>query len=116
MTDTEKRLWFYLRAKKFGVIFHRQYSIENYVVDFYCPKFKMAIELDGSQHNDDKNKMYDQYRTATLKQHGVRVLRFWNNQIVNNIKDVLEIIWDEVHPSSRLEEGKREKYVFLLQT
>lgn len=98
MTREEKRLWFYLRAKKLDVIFHRQYSIGNYVVDFYCPKYKLAIELDGSQHNDEQNKLNDQYRSETIEQYGVKVIRFWNNQIAHNINDVLEVIWREVHP------------------
>lgn len=97
-TEVEKKLWFHLRAKKMGVIFHRQYSIGNYVVDFYCPKYKLAIELDGSQHNDPKNKTDDEYRTRTLGDHKIKIIRFWNSDITNHLQKILEIIWGQTHP------------------
>jgi very-short-patch-repair endonuclease len=97
MTEVERKLWFHLKEKKMGVIFHRQHSIGNYVVDFYCPKYKLAIELDGSQHNDDQNRIDDEYRTTTLEEHKIKVIRFWNSQITKDFKSVLEYIWNLVH-------------------
>jgi very-short-patch-repair endonuclease len=97
MTEVEKKLWFHLRENKMGVIFRRQYSIGNYVVDFYCPKRKLAIELDGGQHNNYKNKIDDNYRTQTLGDHKIKIIRFWNFQITSDFKSVLEYIWNLVH-------------------
>ncbi|RNC66346.1 MAG: endonuclease domain-containing protein [Desulfuromonadales bacterium] len=90
-TDAERLLWGHLRNSQIeGVKFRRQQSIEDYIVDFaaYSPKF--VIELDGSQHAD--NLSYDEQRTACLQQNGFRVLRFWNNDIFENIEGVLAVI------------------------
>jgi len=80
-----------------GTIFHRQYSVGNYVVDFYCPKYKLAIELDGGQHNNNVNRMNDDYRTKTLGDHRIKIIRFWNSEITHNLQKVLEVIWNQVH-------------------
>ena len=97
MTEVEKKLWFHLKTKKMGTIFHRQYSLGNYVVDFYCPKYKLAIELDGGQHNNNVNRMNDDYRTKTLGDHRIKIIRFWNSEITHNLQKVLEVIWNQVH-------------------
>ncbi len=91
MTEEERRLWFcFLRT--YSVHFCRQKPIGKYIVDFYCAKAKLAIEIDGSQHYDDKNQYDDMERTKFIQQFGIEVLRFSNNQINQNFKEVCEYI------------------------
>ena len=89
-TLEEKRLWNILRNRQFhNLKFRRQYPIDNYIVDFACLEEMLVIELDGGQHNEEKNIEYDSKRTEYLNSKGYRVLRFWNNDIFNNIDGVL---------------------------
>ncbi len=88
MTPAEAKLWAHLRAHRMkNVHFRNQHAIGNYVVDFCAPRRKLIIELDGSQHLEQKE--YDAERTAFLAAKGYRVLRFWNNEVMNNIENVL---------------------------
>ena len=96
-TPHERRLWFFLRNKKMGEVIKRQYSVGNYVLDFYCPAKKIAIELDGSQHNSRQNIDNDKYRTSNIEFYNIKVIRFWNFQIDQNLSAVLEHIWNELH-------------------
>lgn len=90
-TDAEKLLWQKLRNRQLsGFKFHRQYPIQVYILDFYCPEKKLAIELDGSQHV--KNKLYDEKRTSVLSKYKIRVLRFMDNEMLQNTDSVLEVI------------------------
>jgi very-short-patch-repair endonuclease len=90
-TDAETVFWARVRNKQFfGLKFFRQYSFGPYILDFYCPAKKIAIELDGGQHNLDENKGYDTERTAYLNAHGVEVVRFWNNDVLSALDEVLE--------------------------
>src|SRR3972149_6711335 len=92
-TDVERLLWKQIRNKNFfGLKFFRQYSVGAYIVDFYCPTLKLAIELDGGQHAEEGNKEYDKIRTDYLKSMGIKVMRFWNNDVIHNIEGVLEEI------------------------
>ena len=86
-TQAEAELWKYLRRKQMGVKFRRQHALGNYIVDFCCIEKKLIIELDGSQHLDLEE--YDEVRTEVLESLGYRVLRFWNNQVMNNIEGVV---------------------------
>ncbi|TSC87478.1 MAG: hypothetical protein G01um101416_461 [Microgenomates group bacterium Gr01-1014_16] len=86
-TEEEKILWERIRNGKLGNRFKRQYSIVNYVVDFYCPSLKLAIELDGQNHANKQE--YDKYRTKLLNAYGINEIRFWNYEIANNIEKVL---------------------------
>jgi very-short-patch-repair endonuclease len=86
-TEVEVLLWSHLRKKQMGVVFHRQHSIGPYIVDFYCPKAHLIIELDGEQHKD--NKEYDKERDDFLRNINNTVLRFWNNEISSNLDEVL---------------------------
>ena len=92
-TNAEKLLWYYLRSKKLGQKFFRQYSVGPYILDFYCPKFRLAVELDGGQHNLDKAKAYDEYRTRTLAGLNIRLVRFWNDEILTKTDEVLERVY-----------------------
>jgi len=91
-TDAEQLLWNMLRAKRFlGHKFRRQHPIEPYILDFYCDELKLAIELDGGQHAEQQN--YDEHRTRALEACGIRVLRFWNNDVLAQTEAVLEAIY-----------------------
>lgn len=92
-TIAEKHLWQFLRNKQLkGHKFFRQYSIGPYIVDFYCPKLKLAIESDGGQHNQKPNRDYDTKRSKYLSHSGIKTIRYWNNQALSNPKSVLEDI------------------------
>lgn len=88
-TDTEKILWYRIRNNKLGFKFFRQYSVEGYVLDFYCPEKKLAIEIDGGYHQKPDAKTYDLYRTKYIEAYGIKVIRFWNNDIETNLNKVL---------------------------
>ena len=95
-TEVEAKLWSRLRAHRMaGVQFRRQHAIGNYIVDFCSPRRKLVIELDGSQHLDQVE--YDWERTKYLEAKGYRVLRFWNNEVMNQIDAVLNVIWTEIN-------------------
>ena len=87
LTPTERKLWVCLRNNQLGVNFRRQHAIGHYITDFCSPNAKLIIELDGSQHLDQVE--YDQERTEYLKEQGYRVIRFWNNDVMNNIEGVI---------------------------
>jgi very-short-patch-repair endonuclease len=90
-TDAEGLLWHVLRGRNLlGFKFRRQHPIENYILDFYCPELELAIELDGGQHADDVD--YDTRRTVFLQTKGIKVLRFWNNDVLARTVEVLEEI------------------------
>ena len=91
MTKEEKHLW-YDFLKDYPVRFLRQKVIDDFIVDFYCRSAKLIIELDGSQHYEDKGMEYDAERTAYLEQYGVRVLRIPNNEVSRNFSGVCEYI------------------------
>ena len=91
MTTQEKELWYkYLR--NYPVKFYRQRIIENYVADFYCAKAKIVIELDGSQHYDNKGYLKDKIRTERLENYDLTVIRIPNDEIDKNLKGVCDYI------------------------
>ncbi len=93
-TDAEKLMWQLLRGRQINnAKFRRQHPIGQYVLDFYCHDLKLAIELDGSQHNETEQKRYDDKRTDCLEQQGIRILRFWNNQVLQETEAVLEAVY-----------------------
>ena len=89
-TEAEQTLWEKLRKSQLGYKFIRQYSVENYVVDFYCPKLNLAVELDGEGHKS--RKTYDEYRTEILKAYGIKEIRFWNYQVTGKLENTLSVI------------------------
>jgi very-short-patch-repair endonuclease len=96
-TQVEMLLWQRLRNKQvFGLKFFRQYSTGHYILDFYCPEKHLAIELDGGQHATLDIKKHDIERTKYLNSLGIKVIRFWNNEITENMGGVLERIQQEV--------------------
>ena len=87
-TDAEQRLWSRLRGNRLGVRFRRQLVFERrYVLDFYAPSVKLAVEADGGQHGVAISK--DEARTGFLVKRGVTVLRFWNNEVLGNTDGVM---------------------------
>lgn len=95
-TLQEIKLWNILKNRQFyGYKFLRQYPIKPYIVDFICRKKKLIIEIDGGQHNQTKDILYDKQRTEFLNSLGYKVIRFWNNEIDNNIEGVYEILMSE---------------------
>src|SRR5688500_18025840 len=100
MTDAEAKLWRHQRAHRMGdVHFRNQHAIGNYVVDFCAPRKKLIIGLDGSQHLEQEE--YDAERTAFFESKGYRVLRFWNNDVMNNVDAVLKLIWSVLNEEER---------------
>lgn len=90
-TETEKKLWYRLRANGFeNRKFYRQYVIEPHIVDFVQRDLKLVIELDGGQHSDSAEK--DEFRAEHLKKLGYKVIRFWNNDVVDNFEGVLSTL------------------------
>ena len=93
-TDAEHLMWQILRAKRFmNLKFRRQYVIAPYIVDFYCHELGLVIELDGSQHGTDDAIEYDAERTKFLEALDLRVVRYWNDDVLNRTDMVLEDLW-----------------------
>jgi len=100
LTETEKYLWNYLRNKQIDRFkFRRQQPIGKYIVDFINFEKKLVIEVDGGQHSIYKKK--DVIRDKYLKKEGYKVLRFWDNEVLNNIEGVLEMIINNLSPSPK---------------
>jgi very-short-patch-repair endonuclease len=104
MTDAEKALWSVLRSRQVsGLKFRRQHPFGDYILDFVCLDRKLVIEVDGSQHGEHAEA--DEIRTRYLSTAGFRVLRFWNNEVLQEFEAVKERIWkvvqeQESHPLS----------------
>lgn len=91
LTDAEKKLWRHLRLKNIGGNkFRRQQPIGKYIVDFVCLEKKLIVEVDGGQHSEEIT--YDNERTAWLESEGYRILRFWNNEVLEDVEIVSEVI------------------------
>jgi very-short-patch-repair endonuclease len=98
-TDAEKILWAHLRNKQFyGMKFFRQYSIGPYILDFYCPTLKLAVELDGGQHNQFEGKQYDAACSEYLESQGIDVTRFWDHEVLVDTESVLSELGLKVTP------------------
>ena len=89
MTEVERTLWFAVRDRRLGGFkFRRQATVGRYVVDFLCVEAGLVVELDGGQHDAGR----DAARTASIEARGLRVVRFWNSEVVENLDGVLERI------------------------
>ena len=91
-TAAETKLWQCLRASQLGVKFRRQHSIDRYIVDFVCLSHKLIVEVDGAKHSEPDQADYDRGRSALLAELGYRVLRFSNEQAINQTEEVLTVI------------------------
>ncbi|MEG2922025.1 MAG: endonuclease domain-containing protein [Acinetobacter sp.] len=93
-TDAENLMWQLLRNKRFmNLKFRRQHVIKSYIVDFYCHEFGLVIELDGGQHCTDDAIEYDAERTKFLEALGLKVVRYWNHDVLKNTDVVLADLW-----------------------
>ena len=94
-TDAERNLWYHLRAGRMqGFKWRRQHPLHPYVVDFYCHRLRLVVEVDGGQHDE----AVDSLRTAALETRGLRVLRFWNHEVLQQMDSVLDAIWNAMSP------------------
>ena len=99
-TDTERKLWHHLRDRRMdGWKFRRQHPVGPYVLDLYCANAQLVIEIDGGQHDDDEHRKHDEKRTDYLVSQGLKVMRFWNNEVMENTMAVLEAIREALGPS-----------------
>ena len=92
-TDAEARLWYYLRGRRLeGAKFVRQFPIGPHIADFACRDLKLAIELDGGHHSEE----VDAPRTEVIESFGYRIIRFWNNDVFENLEGVIDAIQREL--------------------
>ena len=94
MTDAEKLVWSKIKRKQLkGFLFYRQKIIGNYIADFYCPKLKLVIEVDGGQHYSAEGRENDRLRENYLTGVGITVIRFSDRNVLTNLEYVMEEIW-----------------------
>ncbi len=99
MTDAEKYLWRHLRNRKMkGLKFRRQHPADIFILDFYCHERKLAIEIDGGIHNSESQKEWDENRTFELNRFDIKVIRFTNEEVWDNMRAVLQRIEAELNP------------------
>ena len=91
-TSSENDLWQYIKSSKLGYKFVRQYSLEGYVMDFYCPKCRLCLEIDGEIHDNPDQIKYDVYRDRFIKSYDITVLHIKNIEISQNINEVIKKI------------------------
>ena len=101
-TPAERKLWSRIRNDQLGVTFRRQHAVGNYIPDFCSPKARLILELDGSQHLEQNATQYDTERTKYLELRGYKVLRFWNNDVMNDIESVIRAIIQAMESESHL--------------
>ncbi|MFN0076747.1 MAG: endonuclease domain-containing protein [Prosthecobacter sp.] len=93
-TDPEALMWGCLRDRRVNQRkFRRQHPIKPYVLDFYCADLRLAIELDGGQHNSVEGKLHDKARAAFLRSQGIKTLRFTNDEVMRHTDSVMNVIW-----------------------
>ena len=103
MTPAESKLWKFLRT--FPLKMWRQKPISHFIVDFYCPKLKLVIEIDGESHFTEEGKAYDRKRTKILESYELRVIRFTNHQVLHDFEDVCQQIMGFIPPSPPFKGG-----------
>lgn len=112
-TDAEKFLWSKLRKRQMlGLRFFRQYSVGPYILDFYCPAIRLAIELDGGHHNEEHVIEYDERRSLYISKLNIEVIRFWNHDVINNVEGVVDTILQSINitpPNLPLDKGRDRK-------
>ena len=95
-TKAEAVLWSELRGGALGVRFRRQFGVDGYIVDFYCPRARLVIEVDGETHSTPKELAYDAERQSCITSLGLRVLRFTNQEVLEDMERVLEVVRDSL--------------------
>jgi len=79
-----------------GFKFRRQHALDKFIADFYCDEARLAVEVDGGQHDEQSQAVYDKKRSELLEAEGITVLRFWNNEVLQNLQGVLEAVAEAV--------------------
>ena len=105
MTESETKLWEYLKTKPLGYKFRRQHPIAGYVLDFYCHKLKLSIEIDGGYHLKKEQREIDRERTEYLKSVGITEYRFSNEEILNHFEESIEFINSKLRADTPLGAG-----------
>ncbi len=95
-TYCEKIVWLHLRKKQLGYRFLRQYSVDHFVIDFYCPKLKLAVELDGDVHEFPEQKDYDKARQKYLEAFGIKFVRITNEEFLGNPNKAFSKIEEQI--------------------
>lgn len=107
-TDAEARLWSHLRGRRLqGFKFRRQHPLGSYILDFVCLDARLVVELDGGQHADAQ--AYDDRRTVFIEQQGMRVIRFWNHEVLTKTAAVLDKIWQTLQTLTPTLSRERER-------
>ena len=96
MTSYEKMMWDELKGKKLGYKFRRQHPYGKFILDFYCHRLRLSIEIDGGIHNSNQQKKYDEFRTKELKRCEITELRFTNDEIKDSLDSVMKKINKEI--------------------
>lgn len=104
-TLPERLLWNELKHRSFGYKFRRQHSVGRYILDFYCPVLKLAIEVDGAHHYEPEQFQYDLVRTAYLESLGLTVVRYSATEVLNNLDGVVEGILQRCVAMARTPSG-----------
>ncbi len=110
MPDAELILWSRLKKRQAGAKFRRQHGIEGFVVDFYCPELKLAVEVDGDSHYKGDGQERDKIRSGQIEKYGISMIRFSNNEIDRNLNGVLMTL------ENRIAELRKEKRSGLLNS
>lgn len=93
-TDAEQLMWALLRDRRLlDLKFRRQHPVGDYILDFYCHSLRLAVEIDGGQHNEPEQSRRDAKRTAFLESRGIKIIRFWNHEVLAETESVLEALW-----------------------
>jgi very-short-patch-repair endonuclease len=103
MTNAERKLWNCLRGKQMKFNFRRQIPFDQYILDFYCPKANLVIEVDGGQHYTKEGIIRDQMRDSYLQQHGLKVLRVSDRDVLKNISGVQQKIYEEIESCLKID-------------
>jgi len=103
MTPAEKKIWHeVLRNRQFeNLRWLRQRPIDNFIVDFYCAKLKLVLEIDGDSHFTEDNKIYDEERTKILEQYGLTVIRFTNKEVMQNMSGVYQTLLQQIEEKKK---------------
>jgi type I restriction enzyme M protein len=113
-TPAETILWQQLRRGWMGGYhFRRQHAVGRFILDLYCAERKLAIELDGAHHAEEEQALRDEARTAVLEAHGIRVLRFRNEDVLNDLAAVIQRIADALGPRDEDEDPAPGSHVLL---
>lgn len=96
MTNAEKKLW-HQCLRRFPLQWYRQKPLDHFIVDFYCPKLRLVVEVDGEIHSSAEARAYDEGRTKILQGYGIKVLRFKNSEVFRNFGEVCKVIETELH-------------------